>query len=69
MKSEVNLMDCALEPSDEQLEHLMRSVGSEARAKAVIADNALRKTLANQSAEVCVRYHLSMPRVSAVARL
>jgi hypothetical protein len=60
----VDLLDCAAEPSDEQLESLMRGVAAEARAKATVANNALMTTLAAQAAEVRSRYHLSCPRAA-----
>ncbi|MCW5222239.1 hypothetical protein D5041_01105 [Verminephrobacter aporrectodeae subsp. tuberculatae] len=67
MKANVNLLDCSREPSDEQLEDLMRDVAAEARAKATLANTALRNTLAAQTAEVRARYHLPVPRAVALA--
>ncbi|MDR2001132.1 MAG: hypothetical protein LBP94_06350 [Zoogloeaceae bacterium] len=63
MKAKVDLLDCSREPSDEQLEKLMQSVATEARAKAVLANTAMMCTLRKQVAEVCSRYHLSNSRI------
>lgn len=52
----VNLLDCTQEPSDEQLNELMRSVADEARAKANKTNKALQHTIAVQIAEA-LKYH------------
>jgi hypothetical protein len=67
MEPDVNLLDCSCEPSDEQLENVMREVAIDARAKATVANNALQNTIAAQAAEVRARYHLSCPPVTAAA--
>ena len=67
MSNKVNLLDCSREPSDEQLATLMQSVAAEARAKATVANTALMHTLRSQTAEVCSRYHLYVPRAVATA--
>mgnify|MGYP003575401745 CR=1 FL=1 len=67
MNPKVNLLDCSREPSDAQLEGLMRSVAAEARAKASVANTSLKLTLHKQAAEVRSRYNLSSPRPLASA--
>jgi len=61
MNGKVNLLDCSREPSDEQLESLMQSVATEARARAAVANAALMRALREQVTEVRLRYHLSCP--------
>ena len=65
MATPVNLLDCEREPSDEQLEQLMRTVAAEARAKAAVANRALKDTLAREMALVRERHGLSGPRTVA----
>jgi hypothetical protein len=53
----VNLLDCAQEPTDAQLEQLMREVMVGVRARAVIADKALWETLERQVAAARQRFN------------
>lgn len=51
MPAKVNLLDCAQEPSDEQLRALMAAVVVDAKARAARANEALFETLKRQVAE------------------
>jgi hypothetical protein len=67
MEPDVNLLDCSREPSDEQLENLMREVAADARAKVTVANCALQNTLAAEVAEVRAHYQLYCPPVITTA--
>jgi hypothetical protein len=56
MVPEVNLLDCDQEPTDSQLEYLMRSVMDDVRARARKADQALWDTLAHELSDVRQKY-------------
>ena len=47
----VNLLDCNVEPTDEELGLLMESVMEDVRARARVADQALRDALALETAK------------------
>lgn len=59
MNAKANLLDCSLEPTDEQLDDLMRGVAAEALAKARVANTALMQDVHRQVAEVRERYRLT----------
>ena len=54
----VNLLDCDVEPTDEELGLLMKSVMEDVRARAYAADQALRDALVLETAEVLQKYNI-----------
>jgi hypothetical protein len=56
MQSPVNLLDCNQEPTDEQLEGLMRAVMVDVRERAVVANRALMDAVSKQIAQVQLLY-------------
>jgi len=52
----VNLLDCEQEPSDAQLEQLMREVAADARARARVASRKFREDVAREAAAALERY-------------
>ncbi|MCL2020871.1 MAG: hypothetical protein FWG81_01905 [Betaproteobacteria bacterium] len=64
MDAKVNLLDCLQEPSDEQLDMLMREALLDARDRAEIANAALMDTLQKKIDEVCLRYEFGLEQVN-----
>jgi hypothetical protein len=56
MVPEVNLLDCDKEPTDTQLESLMRSVMDDVQARARKANQILRDTLAHELSDAHHKY-------------
>ncbi|MDR3324191.1 MAG: hypothetical protein LBS89_08320 [Zoogloeaceae bacterium] len=63
----VSLLDCEQEPSDAQLEQLMRDVMVDVRARAALADKALWETLAREVAAAHQRFNLNTTRKTSDA--
>lgn len=61
MVPQVDLLDCATEPSDEQLAMLMRSMLEDVRVQAERANALLRQRLRTETAEVRRRHLVSPP--------
>jgi len=58
----VNLLDCNVEPTDEELGLLMQSVMEDVRARAYAADRALRDALALETAKALQKYDIKPQR-------
>jgi hypothetical protein len=57
MMKKITLLTDFEEPSDEQLSDLMKEVAIEAKRKALIADQALRETIAREIIKAQLRFN------------